>query len=261
MFIRDDVYADYLRFLNGRTVAQIDSFSGDYIRRDVVDMILLQKALILGGFEKSFEYQAGNVNFRNTKLLEQGKLLLSFDSYWLADAQPLQQYLFISEPVIRQGEYYAGLYYSPDNTKVTALAGFEALKALSAVSTPRWRTDWDTLQKLPLKSHVIEHEWIAQARMVSMQWVDFMLMPLMPEKNNEYKLEGIHLVAHPKWVVLLDGSRHFVVSKRHPDGERAFAALQIGLAKLRAKGLIKRAYEQAGFVPDWSKMQVLKPAH
>ncbi|NOU51733.1 hypothetical protein HG263_14445 [Pseudoalteromonas sp. JBTF-M23] len=261
MFIRDDVYADYLRFLNGRTVMEVDSFSSDYIRRDVVDMILVQKALILGGFNKSFEYQVGNVNFRNTKLLEQGKLLLSFDSYWLADAQPLQHALFISDPVIRQGEYYAGLYHSPDNTKVTALSGFDALKELSAVSTPRWRTDWDTLQKLPLKSHVIEHEWIAQARMVSMQWVDFMLMPLMPDKKNEYILEGIHLIAHPKWVVLLDGSRHFVVSKRHPDGERAFAALQIGLAKLRALGQIKRAYEQAGFAPDWSKMQVLKPAH
>ncbi|WP_152084922.1 hypothetical protein [Pseudoalteromonas sp. A25] len=259
MYIRDDVFADYQRFVNGRAVQDIDNFSGDYIRRDVVDMILVQKALLLGGFDKPFDYQVGNVNFRNTKLLEQGKLLLSFDSYWLADARPLEAHIFISDAVIRQGEYYAGLYYSPNNTKVSSLSSYEQLQKLSAVSTPRWRTDWNTLQQLPLKRHVIEHEWIAQARMVSMRWVDFMLMPLMPDKGNEYKLEGIHLVAHPKWVVLLDGSRHFVVSKHHPDGERAFAALQKGLAKLRESGQIKLAYQQAGFVPDWSSMQLLAP--
>lgn len=259
MYIRDDVYADYQRFLNGRTVTEIDNFSGRYIRRDVVDMILVQKALQLGGFDKSFDYQVGNVNFRNTKLLEQGKLLLSFDSYWLADAKPLAEHIFITDAVIRRGEYFAGLYYSPQNSKMTDLSSFDGLNTLTAVSTPRWRTDWETLKKLPLKRHVLEHEWVAQARMVSMQWVDFMLMPLMPNKSNEYILEGIHLVAHPKWVVLLDGSRHFVVSKYHPDGERAFAALQLGLAKLRSKGLVKLAYQQAGFVPDWSKRQELKP--
>ncbi|CAM4051636.1 hypothetical protein [Pseudoalteromonas byunsanensis] len=258
MYIRDDVFADYQRFLKGRSPLEVDDFSGGYIRRDVVDMVLIQKALLLGGFDKKFTYQTGNVNFRNTKLLEQGKLLLSFDSYWLADAQHIQQHIYISEAVIRHGEYYAGIFYAPDNRQVVNISHWNDLKALSAVSTPRWRTDWTTLQQLPLKKHVIEHEWVAQARMVSMQWVDFMLMPLMPSKNNEYKLEGIHLVAHPKWVVLLEGSRHFVVSKLHPDGERAFAALQKGLQKLRAQGVVKNAYAQAGFIPDWSKMKELK---
>ncbi|WP_105167391.1 hypothetical protein [Pseudoalteromonas sp. T1lg23B] len=258
MYIRDDVFADYQRFLKGRSPLDVDDFSGGYIRRDVVDMVLIQKALLLGGFDKKFTYQTGNVNFRNTKLLEQGKLLLSFDSYWLADARPLEQHVYISEAVIRHGEYYAGIFYAPDNHQVLNLSHWDELKTLSAVSTPRWRTDWSTLQQLPLKNHVIEHEWVAQARMVSMKWVDFMLMPLMPSKNNEYKLEGIHLVAHPKWVVLLDGSRHFVVSKLHPEGERAFAALQQGLKQLRAQGIIKKAYAQAGFIPDWSKMKELK---
>ncbi|MCF6435013.1 MULTISPECIES: hypothetical protein [Pseudoalteromonas] len=258
MYIRDDVFADYQRFLKDRSPLDVEDFSGGYIRRDVVDMVLIQKALLLGGFDKKFTYQTGNVNFRNTKLLEQGKLLLSFDSYWLADAEPLAQHIYISEAVIRHGQYYAGIFYAPDNREVTNLSSWDDLQALSAVSTPRWRTDWSTLQQLPLKKHVIEHEWVAQARMVSMQWVDFMLMPLMPSKNNEYRLEGIHLVAHPKWVVLLDGSRHFVVSKLHPDGRRAFAALQKGLKELRAKGIIKKAYAQAGFTPDWSKMQELK---
>ncbi|MFM9785581.1 hypothetical protein ACKI13_46775, partial [Streptomyces scabiei] len=74
-----------------------------------------------------------------------------------------------------------------------------------------------------------EDEWLSQVRMVSMQWIDFMLMPLMPQTNNSYVLEDIVLQAVPNVLVLLDDSRHFVIAKQHPEGERAFKALQAGL--------------------------------
>jgi hypothetical protein len=46
IYVWDDVYDDYTRFLNGRHVEEISDFSGQYIRRDVVDMILAQQALV-----------------------------------------------------------------------------------------------------------------------------------------------------------------------------------------------------------------------
>ncbi|KAF7771979.1 hypothetical protein PCIT_a1954 [Pseudoalteromonas citrea] len=257
MYIRDDVFIDYQKFLAGRSALDISDFRGGYIRRDVVDMIIVQQALLLGGFTKKFIYQTGNVNFRNTSLLRQGKLLLSFDSYWLADAKAEQAHVFISDAVIEYGQYYAGIYYSPDNTQVQGVKQLTDLAELTAVSTPRWRTDWQTLSLMPLKRLAVEHSWVAQAQMVSKQWVDFMLMPLMPSQGNEYKLADIHLVAHKNLVVLLLGSRHFVVSRHHVDGERAFKALQIGLAILREKGAIRKAYEEAGFIPDLSHFKVL----
>ena len=207
IYVRDDVYEDYKRFLNGRNLEEISDFSGQYIRRDVVDMILAQQALALGGFRKEFEYQTGNVNFRNTKLLEQGKLLLSMDSYWLEDAKSMSDAVYISEPLIKRGEYYAGVFYSPNNKKMQQLNSYAQLSEYTSVSTPRWRTDWETLHSMPLQKLFVEHEWISQARMVSMAWADFMLMPLMPSLKNEFNLEGIKLVAHPRLVVLLDGSR------------------------------------------------------
>jgi hypothetical protein len=257
MFIRDDVYEDYIRFLAGRSPVEVIDFHGDYIRRDVVDMIIVQQALVLGGFQKTFAYRPGNVNFRNTRLLEQGKLLLSFDSYWLADAEVLQDKLFISAPIIRQGEYFAGIYAHADNKRVAALNTIDDFSQLTSVSTPRWRTDWQTLSLLPLKEVFVEHEWLAQAQMVHRQWADFMMMPLMPSLENRYKLEDIELVAHPTAILELNGSRHFVISKLHPDGERAYQAIQKGIEVLRAQGRIKRAYQEAGFIPDLSKYKVI----
>lgn len=257
MFIRDDVYEDYLRFLNGRSPIEVVDFHGEYIRRDVVDMIIVQQALMLGGFKKSFLYRPGKVNFRNTRLLEQGKLLLSFDSYWLADAQVLEDKLFISAPIIREGEYFAGIYSHPDNVNVAQLSQFKDFSRLTAVSTPRWRTDWQTLSSLPLKELFVEHEWLAQAQMVHRQWADFMMMPLMPSLGNRYKLEEIELIAHPTVILELNGSRHFVISKLHPDGERAFLAIQKGIEVLRAQGRIKRAYQEAGFIPNLSNFTII----
>ncbi|WP_241651884.1 hypothetical protein [Pseudoalteromonas phenolica] len=130
IYVRDDVYIDYKRFLNGRNVSEITDFSGNYIRRDVVDMILAQQALVLGGFTKQFEYQTGNVNFRNTKLLERGKLLLSMDSYWLEDAKAMSNSVYVSKALIKRGEYYAGVFFAPDNKKNAATAKLPTIKRL-----------------------------------------------------------------------------------------------------------------------------------
>ncbi len=257
IYIRDDVLTDYVAFLDGRSPLSISEFSTKRIRRDVVDMIIAQQALQLGGFEPRFKYHSGKINFRNTRMLEQGKLLISFDSYWQKDAQAIAEHVYISDPVIRVGEYYAGVYSHPDNTRVQQSLSLEDFQSLSAVSTPRWRSDWQTLEQLPLKKLVREDEWLAQARMVSMQWVDFMLMPMMPQYDNYYQLENIALKANPNLVVLIEDSRHFVISKKHPHGERAFFALQKGLAILRQQGRISKAYKEAGFIPDLTKITVV----
>ena len=260
IFIRDDVYDDYSRFLNGRKPIEVKDFSGAYIRRDVVDMIIAQQALSLGGFTKPFRYHKGNVNYRNTKLLEDGQLLLSFDSVWSVDAKQLAESVYISDPVIRNGEYFAGIFTSPNNKKVLKVKQLADFKQLTAVSTPRWQTDWQTLSALPLKELLREDEWLGQVRTVSMQWVDFMMMPLMPSLNNRYSLENIELVAVPNLVLQLNDSRHFIISKSHPDGKPAFAAIHKGLSQLRKTGAIEKAYREAGFIPDLNSNTVINKA-
>lgn len=257
IYLRDDVYDDYMTFLAGRDPSDITSFVGPKIRRDVVDMVLAQQALAIGGYKKSFSYKVGKVNFRNTKLIEQGELLISFDSYWLTDALSIQNDVFISDAVIRKGEYYAGIFANPDNSAVFNIKSLADLNQLTSVSTPRWATDWHTLQSLNLQKLFEEDEWLSQLRMVHLKWADFMLMPLMPSLDNHYRLGNIDLKAVPNIAIVLDDSRHFVVSRNHPEGERAFKALQIGLKQLRQQQRIKQAYVEAGFIPDLSKIHII----
>lgn len=257
IYIRDDVYNDYINFLDGRNVLEINNFSGKTIRRDVVDMIIAQQALKLGGFEHNFQYAPGKMNFRNTKLLELGRLLISFDSYWHADAKALGDNIFISTPVIRNGEYVAGIYTTKTNQAVLNIQTLDDLSNFTAVSTPKWRTDWSTLQELPLKELIREDEWLSQARMVNLGWIDFMLMAFHSTPDKSFTLEKIHLIPVEGVGVELKDSRHFVISSKHPLGKQAYAAINTGLEKLRETKSITKAYIQAGFFVDKSKVNIL----
>lgn len=259
IYIRDDVYIDYQQFVGETDISHVNNFSGKRIRRDVVDMIIAQQALILGGFEHDFSYATGKVNFRNTKMLQTGELLLSFDTYWLADAHALNKDVYISEAVIRNGEYIAGIYTSITNHKTLAIKTIEDLKELTAVSTPQWRTDWKTIESLPLKKIVREDSWLSMARMVNLQWIDFLLMPFNSTPDQSFTMDRIHLVPVKNIGVLLKDSRHFVISKNHPRGEEAFIAMNKGLKVLRKKGAIKKAYLEAGFILDNSSLMIINP--
>ncbi len=259
IYIRDDVYEDYLKFVAGRDIIDIDNFSGKNIRRDVVDMIIAQQALKLGGFDYKFNYAPGKVNFRNTKMLENGKLLISFDSYWQQDAIPLADKVFITAAVIRNGEYVAGIYTSPNNNKTLAISKLSDLNGLSAVSTTKWRTDWQTLQNLPLRKLIEEDSWLSMVRMVNIQWVDFILMPFNSTPDKSFTMDKIHLVPVDGIGVILKDSRHFVISKKHPRGKEAFEAINDGLNIMRQQGTIVKAYQQAGFFIDKKAIRIINP--
>ena len=257
IYIRDDVYIDYQEFLAGRDVTVINNFSGKNIRRDVVDMIIAQQALKLGGFKHKFTYAPGKVNFRNTQMLQNGELLLSFDSYWKNDATPISDSIYISDEVIRKGEYVAGIYTSPNNKKTLSVKKPIDLLELTAVSTPKWRTDWQTLQELSLKDIVAQDSWLSMVRMVNLQWIDFILMPFNSTPDKSFTMGKIHLVPVEGIAVVLKDSRHFVISKLHPEGAEAFKAINKGLKILREKGTISKAYEQAGFFIDKTKVNII----
>jgi len=257
IYIRDDVYEDYIKFVGDRDVHTIENFSGKNIRRDVVDMIIAQQALKIGNFQHKFTYAAGKLNFRNTKMLESGCLLISFDTYWLTDAKALNDSVYISAPVIRKGEYIAGIYTSPSNKAVLAIKELSDLRNFTAVSTPKWRTDWQTLQSLPLKDLIQEDEWLSQARMVNLGWIDFLLMAFNSTPDQSFSMEKIHLVPVKNIGIELKDSRHFVISAKHPLGKAALHAIDIGLNKLRNENRVKQAFTQAGFFIDPGKVKIL----
>ncbi len=161
--------------------------------------------------------------------------------------------------MIRNGEYVAGIYTSPYNQKVLRLRTLDDLKDLTSISTPKWRTDWQTLQSLPLKELIKENSWLSMARMVNLQWVDFMLMPFNYNPDQSFTMDKIFLVPVKNIAIVLKDSRHFVISKTHPQGNAAFIAINKGLKILREQKAITKAYTEAGFFINRDNYTILNP--
>jgi hypothetical protein len=254
--VETDVYRHAQALIGEQKIVNIKSFSGPDSHRDVVEFILVQQALTLGGSTLDFTFTLGNYDARNIKLLQSGLLLISFDSLWLSHVSKLADDVYISDPVIKRGEYYAGVFTSINNEKALSTKNLAGLRRLSIISNKNWPVDWKTLLEIAPKSITHDEEWLSMAKLVSLQWVDIMLAPFSNSPPFIYRDDGYEITAIDGIKVALNDSRHFVVSKKHPKGKETFIALQKGLTILRQRGAITKAFQQSGFfnehVQNWS---------
>ena len=110
---------------------------------------------------------------------------------------------------------------------------------------------------VPLKDLIQEDEWLGQARVVNLGWIDFLLMAFNSTPDQSFSMDKIHLVPVKNIGIELKDSRHFVISAKHPLGKAALIAINIGLNTLRNENRIKQAFTQAGFFIDPDKIKVL----
>jgi hypothetical protein len=245
--IEKDIYLYAVEIINDQPILEVDNFSGKNSQRDVVEVILVQQALLLGGFQGSFRFDLGFYDAANIALLEKGLLLISFDSIWLSTAQKISKKVYISDPIVRKGQYMAGIYTSLTNTKALKTTSLAQFKKLSVVSSTDWPVDWKTLTDIAPQHLANQREWNGMARLVHNKWVDVTLAPFRATLPYLYSGKNYEIIAIEGIKIALDDSRHFIVSKKHPRGKEAFIALQKGLKILRKSGTITKAYKQSGF--------------
>jgi len=248
-----DILQDYQQFLRGRTVTEIQTYSGKGARRDVIEVILAMQALALGGYKKTIEFIPEHSYRRILFKVGRGETAMSAPLVWLEDASYGAN--FITESVIREGEFVVGLYTRVENRKALQVKNSRDLAQLTAVSTRQWRSDWRTLQNMGFR---YVYDTLLWSRMVKMVWagrVDMTLAPFQPNTSMTLNSEGLKLIPVPNIKVALSGSRHWVTSRKHVEGRALFVALDKGIKVLRRKGQIHRAYTESGFfdprVKEW----------
>ncbi|WP_249297140.1 hypothetical protein [Pseudoalteromonas phenolica] len=257
----------YYRFLNGRSPYEIKDFhastKGSHI--EIIEMILLQQALKLGGIDRPVIFNPKpSINILEYSDLIAGDSLILARSVWHEDILNYRGSLFVSEPIVKFGEYEAGLYVAKRNVHLHNLAKTQ-LEKLTVVANPRWKVDWRALHNTDLNIVSFIGPWETMLEMVETSVVDAMLINFSVSSTLELNFENRLYVPVNDLKVFLPDSRHFVVSKRHPEGRAVFEALNKGLEMLRNKGTIEKALKQSGFinekVKDWQtiNIQMLKP--
>ncbi|MDD3312702.1 hypothetical protein [Pseudodesulfovibrio sp.] len=255
MVVPPDVLRDYQAFLDGRDPLAVTDYSGPHSRRDVIECVLFQQALALGGLTARVGMEPVSSYGRITLELQSGEALAGATSIWRRDLAPLGDDVLISPPMIREGEFEAGLYASPGNERAMGARDLADISRLTAVCNPQWGADWDLLTRLGPGGLMSASGWRVMVCMTSQERADFLLAPFQPTPGLRLAAFGATLAPIPGLKVRMPDSRHFGVSRRHPQGERVFRALVAGLKRMRAAGTIVRAYTESGFfnpaVRDW----------
>lgn len=245
--VDEDIIADYQLFVGERDPLDIIHFSGPGARRDVVEIVLLQQALHLGGFKSKLVLRPENSYLRILRLVQDGQVALSAALVWKADLKNYEDTLLISPALVHEGEFIAGIYTHSSNSNALNAKTPEALRQLSAASNSHWKADIATLHQLGIKKIYYSTYWPQIVRMVVARRADITLAPFQSNPGMKVQVNDVELVPIPGIKVSLPGSRHWPISKKHPESAAISAALVRGIAALEANNTIQRAYEESGF--------------
>lgn len=259
--VDEDIITDYQLFVGERDPLLIDYYGGPGARRDVIEIVLLQQALHLGGFEGKVVLRPENSYLRILKLIQDGQVPISGALMWRDDIKPYTKAFFKTKALVNEGEFIAGLYTRENNTRALSATTPEQIRQLSAASNDHWQADVATLKALGVKKIYYATYWVQIVRMVVAGRADITLAPFQSNADMKVHVENLELVPIPGIKVTLPGSRHWPVSKKHPRGQELFTALEKGIALLEKQNIIQRAYEECGFfhpaVKDWTLLNPL----
>jgi len=245
--VPQDVWDDHRSFLNGRTPQSIAFYGGPGARRDVVELVLVQQALRLGGWREGLFPLTLPTDARLLHEVAIGHAVLGGTTYWLEDLAREAPHLEASSVWVEDGAFDVGIYVRPDNHKALAVRSAQGLRALSAVSCRAWSVDWRTLSAMGLKALWHAPSWDSMPAMLVAGRADFLLAPFQPNTDMSLTVAGVRLVPVPGLKVRLPGTRHVPLSRRAAQFEAVRDCLESGLDQLRARGVIRRAYTESGF--------------
>lgn len=262
ILVPNDVLADYEEFIDSRDVLSLTEYDGESSRRDVVEVVLLQQALHLGGVDQRIKFSEVDSYKRILVEMRGGRAVMAATSSWLIDLQEIEGEVYLSNAIIEDGEFEAGLYTLPNNTTALSAKTLLDVRELSAVSSKAWKIDWATLRSMNLRRLENTVTWLSMVRMVNAGRIDFLLAPFQVTDDLSLTVESVRLVPIPGIKIGLKGSRHFAVSKSYPGANEIFEALNKGLSILERRGAIKKAYLQSGFfnhkVASWVNISLLE---
>ena len=241
----------------GKTAEDITDLKSPHADRHVAALVIIRQAMLAGGLPVDFQMIEVPNSAREKLLVQSGSAVISSQDLFSVAFPPG---VFMSSPVIPQGSFVKGVYGLADNADLRKVQSLEQLRSFSAVSYSEWKVDWLTLNEFNLDRLASATTEEAMFKLVAHRNIDFTLCEFPPSEDLSVTVAGITLHPIPDLVVVLKGSRHFMVSKKHPDGPRVFEALQRGLAILHRDGRIARYLTDVGFynsaVAEW---KVLNP--
>ncbi len=258
------------RELDLDNLQQLSCSHGQYLSRGVLDMIILQKALEAGGWPGKIHFTQLPNGERMRYEIAAGKVMCSATVMWDSHFDSTTRK---SEPTIAKGGYTKGIYLARDVMRRNRINNPEDLVRVGAVgcTVRSWKVDIAALEKLtsrPLRL-IPRKDLLFRLLAFSDKPIYYSLLEFSGRDDLSISetLAGQEIIylPLPGVKVALDGSMHYMVSRKFPGSQTFFKALNTGLDRLKKEGLIRRLYTLGGIyntrVTDWQTLTSLSPAN
>lgn len=248
-------YNDFLKE-RGKEAREIVSFDSPLLSRSLVSLLLLQRAAYLGGYTARITVEEVPNSARNFALTRSGRFVaLGFD-VWREAAEKYSDYLYISDPILDSGAFEKGIYGLLSNSELFRAKSLEDLRRCCTIlENFHWVVDKKTIREMELPNIVSTMTFQSMIKMLKAGRADFGLFEFGSGPDMSITSFDVTLHAVPGVKVVLRSTRHYAISKKHPEGERFFQAVQKGIANLREQKVFDSAFREIKFinsrVEDW----------
>ena len=239
------LYSNILR-QQPTTTIKVTDLKGQRLTPAVIQILIIKQALHYGGLTIDFEFVVAPNKKRAAALLTGGKVVIS-NFIGFLKSQP--EAAHISSPVIESKALLKGIYGLATNTALMKVKSIDDLKLLKGVLVSSWLSDIATLKSHGLTQIELTPNYQTLFTRITYRDTDYTLLDFPYWKNSDNQplvrhLNENKLYAVPNVAIAIEGSRHFFISKKHPDGERVYQALEKGLKIMKEQGTIKKYYQQ-----------------
>ena len=243
-------YREILARFHGDPLKVTPDLPAGQFDRTAVEMVIAVRALRLGGVDNPISFvNTGNARRAVEEVLCGNAVMTGqqLDTSVLNDRQNIAD-LYLSDPVTPAGKFHKLFYCLPENKKVLAARSVEELnRAGRGIIGTVWDNDRKVLGDMGITNLIQAPTFPCLIKMILAGRADWIPMEASNKPGMERSMEGSRFVPVPGIRFSLIESRHFMVSRNHPDGEAVFNALQAGLRKLRSQGFIRAMLDATGF--------------
>lgn len=227
-------------------------------RRGFISLVMFIQALDKVGLAAKFEFVISPNAKRSVALVQSGAAL--FTTRTLVHGYTPKNTLK-SSALIGSGGLLRGIFGLKSNHALMKVKTLDELKRFSAVTNVSWQTEIKFLNDIGIKKIQLSHSRQSIFKHIAYNNIDFVLLAIT--RNNRYKLQyaGITLLPITGLVIQPKSSYHYLISKKHPDSQRVYQALEKGLSIMREQGLIKEHYRRIiFFLDDFPQWKILNQA-
>ncbi len=255
MAVVDETAAEYQVFLakHGGTPQNITHLEPKSVGRGVAEILIIAKALHLGGLDFKFRFIKTPNARRETEEVATGFAVIcsqQFNKNTLL-VPTYKDLLYISPPITRFGEFQKGIYCLPENKRILDIRTAKELDAAgTAIIGSHWNNDFQILTAMGIRRIERAPTFNSIFKMLAAGRGDWIPLEFPNSGDLSITRFGMRLVPVPGVKFSLLESRHFLISRKHPLGKQVYEALEKGIVELRKQGFIRETLTAAGFFND-----------